>query len=102
MSAPPSSQSLSLAQFQAFVRLDPAGNVVSAKGDSEELAPVAAYAARLAELIGNMLGMEGFSSLECSFPKDRVFLHRERSGNLVALKVPADAEVGALRERFGV
>lgn len=102
MSAPPSSQSLSLAQFQAFVRLDPAGNVVSAKGDAEELAPVAAYAARLAELIGNMLGMEGFSALECSFPNDRVFLHRERSGNLVALKVPADAEVGALRERFGV
>jgi len=102
MSAPPSSQSLSLAQFRAFVRLDPAGNVVSAKGDAEELAPVAAYAARLAELIGNMLGMEGFSSLECSFPKDRVFLHRERSGNLVALKIPADAEVGALRERFGV
>jgi len=102
MNAPPSSRSLSLAQFQAFVRLDPAGNVVSAKGESEELAPVAAYAARLAELIGNMLGMEGFSSLECSFPKDRVFLHRERSGNLVALKLPADAEVGALRERFGV
>ncbi|MEI9938322.1 MAG: DUF4388 domain-containing protein [Pseudomonadota bacterium] len=102
MSAPPSSQSLSLAQFQAFVRLDPAGNVVSAKGDAEGLAPVAAYTARLAELIGNMLGMEGFSSLECSFPKDRVFLHRERSGNLVALRVPAEAEVGALRERFGV
>jgi hypothetical protein len=102
MSAPPSSQSLSLAQFHAFVRLDPTGNVVSAKGNAEELAPVAAYTARLAELIGNMLGMEGFSSLECGFPKDRVFLHRERSGNLVALKVPADAEVGALRERFGV
>jgi hypothetical protein len=104
MSAPPSSQSqsLSLAQFQAFVRLDPAGNVVSAKGEAEELAPVAAYAARLAELIGNMLGMEGFSSLECGFSKHRVFLHRERSGNLVALRVPADAEVGALRERFGV
>jgi hypothetical protein len=104
MNAPPSSQSqsLSLAQFQAFVRLDPAGNVVSAKGESEELAPVAAYTARLAELIGNMLGMEGFSSFECGFAKDRVFLHRERSGNLVALKVPADAEVGALRERFGI
>ena len=104
MNAPPSSQSrpLALGPFQAFVRLDPAGNVVSAKGDAEELAPVAAYTARLAELIGNMLGMEGFSSLECSFAKDRVFLHRERSGNLVALKVPAEAEVGPLRERFGV
>ena len=101
--APPSSSSsLSLAQFQAFVRLDTAGNVVSAKGESEDLAPVAAYTARLAELIGNMLGMEGFNSLECSFPKERVFLHRERSGNLVALKVPADAEVAALRERFGL
>jgi Domain of unknown function (DUF4388) len=100
--APPSSSSLSLAQFQAFVRLDAAGNIVSAKGESEELAPVAAYTARLAELIGNMLGMEGFSSLECSFPKEKVFLHRERSGNLVALKVPADAELAALRERFGL
>jgi uncharacterized protein DUF4388 len=102
MSAPPSSQSPSRAHFKAFVRLDPAGNVVSAKGEAEELAPVAAYTARLAELIGNMLGMEGFSSLECSFAKDRVFLHRERSGNLVALKVPAEADASALRERFGV
>jgi hypothetical protein len=102
MNAPPSSQSLSLAQFQAFVRLDTQGNVVSAKGDSEQLAPVAAYTARLAELIGNMLGMEGFTSLECSFSNERVFLHRERSGNLVALKVPIEAEVGPLRERFGV
>jgi len=102
MNAPPSSRSLSLAQCRAFVRLDQAGNIVSAKGEAEELAPVAAYAARLAELIGNMLGMDGFSSLECGFPKDRMFLHRERSGNLVALKLPADAEVGALRERFGL
>jgi hypothetical protein len=102
MNAPPSSQSLSLAQFQAFVRLDVQGNVVSAKGDAEQLAPVAAYTARLAELIGNMLGMEGFASLECTFPNERVFLHRERSGNLVALKVPSDAEVGPLRERFGI
>jgi hypothetical protein len=102
MNAPPSSQSLSLAQFQAFVRLDPQGNVVSAKGDSEQLAPVAAYSARLAELIGNMLGMEGFAALECSFASERVFLHRERSGNLVALKVPIDAEVAPLRERFGI
>ena len=102
MNAPPSSQSLSLAQFQAFVRLDPQGNIVSAKGESEELAPIAAYSARLAELIGNMLGMEGFTSLECSFPSERVFLHRERSGNLVALKMPLDAEAGPLRERFGV
>jgi len=101
-SSPPSSQSLSLAQFQAFVRLDPQGNVVSGKGEAEELAPIAAYTARLAELIGNMLGMEGFASLECSFPSERVFLHRERSGNLVALKVPLETEVGPLRERFGI
>ena len=102
MNAPPSSRSLSLAQFQAFVRLDTQGHVVSAKGDAEQLAPVAAYTARLAELIGNMLGMEGFASLECSFSHERVFLHRERSGNLVALKLPVDAEVSALRERFGI
>ena len=102
MNAPPSSQSLSLAQFQAFVRLDVQGNVVSAKGDAEQLAPVAAYTARLAELIGNMLGMEGFASLECTSARERVFLHRERSGNLVALKMPLETEAGPLRERFGI
>ncbi len=103
MSAPPEFTTTLARAISGLRSARPGGQHRQRKrGLGRARSPVAAYTARLAELIGNMLGMEGFSSLECSFPKDRVFLHRERSGNLVALKVPADAEVGALRERFGV
>ncbi|HEY2407362.1 MAG TPA: DUF4388 domain-containing protein [Polyangiaceae bacterium] len=99
MSAPPS---LSFANFAAVVRLDPNGNVLNAKGQAEELAPVVAYSARLSELVGNMLGMEGFVALECLFGDERLLMHRERTGNLVALKARVDQDLSAVRELFGI
>jgi hypothetical protein len=99
MSAP---QSISFNNFSAVVRLDPQGNVLNSKGQSEELAPIAAYGARLAELVGGMLGMEGFQALECAFREERILVHRERTGNLVALKARADQDLSAVRELFGI
>lgn len=99
MSVPPNS---SFANFLAVVRMDPNGNVLTAKGDTEELAPIAAYAARLADLVGDMLGMESLVALECAFTDERLMLHRERSGNLVALKARPDQDLAAVRELFGI
>jgi hypothetical protein len=99
MSAPPNS---SFANFPAVVRLDPNGNVLTAKGNTEELAPVAAYAARLADLVGNLLGLEGLVALECVFADERLIMHRERTGNLIALKARPDQDLSALRELFGI
>jgi hypothetical protein len=93
---------LSFANFAAVVRLDPNGNVLNAKGQAEELAPVVAYSARLSELVGNMLGMEGFVALECLFGDERLLMHRERTGNLVALKARVDQDLSAVRELFGI
>jgi len=98
MSAPPNS---SFANFPAMVRLDPNGNVLASKGNTEDLAPVAAYAARLADLVGNLLGMESLVALECVFSGERLIMHRERTGNLVALKARPDQDLSAVRELFG-
>jgi hypothetical protein len=91
-----------LAQVRAAVRIDPAGNVVSAKGEAAELSQVAAYAARLAELIGDGLGMQGLVSVEVAQQHTRTLIYKEKSGNTFALSAAADADLTQVRERLGL
>jgi hypothetical protein len=91
-----------LAQVRAAVRIDPAGNVVSAKGDTSELAQVASYAARLAELIGDGLGMQGLLSVEVAQYQSRTLIYKEKSGNTFALNAAVDADLSQVRERLGL
>jgi hypothetical protein len=96
-SAPPM-----LAQVRAAVRLDQVGNVVSSKGDATELSQVAAYAARLAELIGDGLGMQGLVSVEVVQHHSRTLIYKEKSGNTFALSAAPDADLSQVRERLGL
>jgi hypothetical protein len=91
-----------LAQVRAAVRIDPAGNVVSSKGDAAELTQVAAYAARLAELVGDGLGMQGLVSVEVAQQRSRTIIHKEKSGNTFALSASPDADLSHVRERLGL
>jgi hypothetical protein len=91
-----------LAQVRAAVRLDPSGNVVSSKGDAAALSQVAAYAARLAELVGDGLGMLGLVSVEVTQQKSRTLIYREKSGNTFALSAAPDADLSQVRERLGL
>jgi predicted regulator of Ras-like GTPase activity (Roadblock/LC7/MglB family) len=91
-----------LAQVRAAVRIDPAGNVVSAKGDASELSQVAAYAARLAELVGDGLGMQGLVSVEVTQQRTRTLIYKEKSGNTFALSAAPDADLSQVRERLGL
>jgi Domain of unknown function (DUF4388) len=91
-----------LAQVRAAVRIDQAGNVVSAKGAAEDLTQVAAYAARLAELIGDGLGMQGLVSVEVVQHNSRTLIYREKSGNTFALRAAPDADLSQVRERLGL
>ena len=88
--------------MRAAVRLDPAGNVVSAKGDATELSQVAAYAARLAELVGDGLGMQGLVSVEVTQQHSRTLIYKEKSGNTFALSAAIDADLSQVRERLGL
>jgi predicted regulator of Ras-like GTPase activity (Roadblock/LC7/MglB family) len=91
-----------LAQVRAAVRIDPNGNVVSAKGDASELSQVAAYAARLAELVGDGLGMQGLLSVEVTQQRSRTLIYKEKSGNTFALSASPEADLSQVRERLGL
>lgn len=92
-----------LAQVRAAVRIDPAGNVLSSKGEAvAELAQVAAYAARLAELVGDGLGMRGLLSVEVTQQRSRTIIYKEKTGNTFALSASPDADLSQVRERLGL
>jgi hypothetical protein len=91
-----------LAQVRAAVRIDPAGNVVSSKGEATELAQVAAYAARLAELVGDGLGMRGLVSVEVMQERSRTIIYKEKTGNTFALSASPEADLSQVRERLGL
>lgn len=91
-----------LAQVRAAVRLDQNGNVVSSKGDAAGLSQMAAYAARLAELVGDGLGMLGLVSVEVTQDRSRTLIYREKSGNTFALTAAPDADLSQVRERLGL
>jgi hypothetical protein len=91
-----------LAQVRAAVRIDASGNVVSSKGAADELSQVAAYASRLAELIGDGLGMSGLRSIEVLQPSTRTLICKEKSGTTLALTASPDADLSQVRERLGL
>lgn len=91
-----------LAQVRAAVRLDQTGNVVSAKGATEELAEVVAYSTRLAELVGDGLGMQGLLSIEVIHRRSRTLICKEKNGNTLALSAALDADLTQVRERLGL
>jgi hypothetical protein len=84
---------------QTFVRLDAAGVQISGRGNTEELAQVASYAARLSELIGDALGMSGFAGLEATHEGGRYLLHAEGQG-LVAISASLSADLGPIRRKL--
>jgi hypothetical protein len=87
---------------QAFIRLDPTGKALATRGDAEELEAVASYTVRLAEIVGEALGLERFVALEAAESTRRWFFHRDKAGNLLALRAGVDGEFSALRQRIGL
>ncbi|HTB76559.1 MAG TPA: DUF4388 domain-containing protein [Polyangiaceae bacterium] len=86
--------------FQLFLRMNRDGVVLASHGSSQEFADIAAYALRLAQLIGDGLGIERFVAMECTFKEGRCFLVLEDSGELVALKPRTNTDASSLRELF--
>jgi hypothetical protein len=76
------------------------GTVIEAV--DEDLADAVAYAGRLAGLIGELLGLDGFQALECASKEERVVVYVEEEGGLVAGRISAAADISLLRERLGL
>jgi hypothetical protein len=99
-------------ELAAMIRVAGDGVVVTNKGGSEDLAGVVAYTHRLVELVGDLLGLEGFRALECVFRMpdgtsggkgaDRCLLFTEANGDTVLVRPRAEGDLQALRERLGL
>jgi hypothetical protein len=85
-----------------FLRIDAQGAVVSSHGAGEDFAELVAYACRLVEVVGDLLGMDEFQALEYACGDGRCFFHREPNGDTVAVKSADAHTIGQLRERFGL
>jgi hypothetical protein len=91
-----------MAEFSVMLRLGSNGSILKNKGGSEELAGATAYAHRLAELAGDLLGLDSFSAMECIFREGRCLIFAEPNGDTVALRPYPDANIQALRESLGL
>jgi hypothetical protein len=90
------------ADFPVMVRLSAAGAVIRNKGGTEDLAEAAAYVHRLAQLAGELLGLEELVAVECISEQGRYLLFTEGDGEIVLLRPRPDLNVQALRERLGL
>jgi len=101
-SAPQSGQTLGGSGIERAVRLESDGKVLSTRGDAEDLAAMTAYTMRLANLIGEQLGMEELRAVEAVSATQRRLLYVEKNGNLIGLEAAVDTDLTALREKLGV
>jgi hypothetical protein len=90
------------AEFPVTLRLAPGGAVLTSKGADEELAGVVAYAHRLGQLAGELLGIDPFVAMECTFSEGRMLLFEEENGETVALCPRTESNLQPLRDKLGL
>ncbi len=88
--------------FPVAMRLNLSGGVVTNRGGTEELAETVAYAQRLMQLAGDLLGIDDFIALECTFTSGRCVIFMEENGDIVALRPRPEANLQPLREKLGL
>ena len=90
-------------EARAAVRLSPDGQVRATRGDAEALVAMAAYAARLGEVVGELLGADGFRALECTYKRGGgCFVFRDARGDLMAVEPAEGVDLSAIRRRLGL
>jgi hypothetical protein len=80
-----------------LLRLDADGNVLENRGAPEELGGVISYAARLAQLIGEALGIEELEAIECVYKEQRCVTFASNDAELTSVLAPLHSDLSALR-----
>jgi hypothetical protein len=83
------------------VRLDAKGHVLTGRGDTESLAPTAAYARRLASLVAEDLGLDRFHALDARMGSKRLLVFVDGE-DVVAMEPEEGANVEPLLARLGL
>jgi hypothetical protein len=87
--------------FEHAVRLDAQGEVLTGHGDTEALAGLAAYAVRLGDLIGEIMGMDKLAAIEGGLRSGkRCLIFRDERGDIVALRPAVHVDLTPLKTRL--
>lgn len=90
-------------RVHSAVRLDAQGNALTSKGaGAEELGDAVALSVRLARLAGESLGLDRLLAIEATSSTQRTLVILEKAGTMVAVRAPVDADLSAVRERYGM
>lgn len=82
------------------IRVENAPVTVSTQSSADS--SVAAYAVRLADLIGDDLGLGGVLALEVELGTSHVFAQRDQAGRTITMSAANDGEAAPLREQLGL
>jgi hypothetical protein len=88
--------------YQLFLRMNRDGAVVDSHGSTQAFADIVAYSLQLSRLVGDQLGLEKFTAMECTFTNDRCFIVLQDDAEVVALEPHASVDSGSLRELLGL
>ena len=86
----------------ALVRLSPDGEVLERQGPEDGLGDVVAYTAQLTDLVGDLLGLSAFESVELTFTQGKCVVARQEDRALVAATGDARMTLEGLRQRLGL
>jgi hypothetical protein len=86
--------------FHHAVRLDPQGSVQSGHGRKDELAALAAYACRMGDLVGELMGLGKLRALEARLHEGRCLIFRGHSGAIVAVKPKPEVDLTRLKHQL--
>lgn len=88
-------------QIARSVRLERNGNIIESHGSLQDFPDAAAYVVRLAELIGEGLGLENFEALECSSSGHTMLAYLD-GDTIMALEGTPGSEIAAHRIKAGL
>jgi hypothetical protein len=86
------------------MRLSAAGELIERRGDGdgEGFSEVVAYTARITDLVGEILGLEHFASVELTFRDSKCVLARQPDHTLLAIRGDARGSIEGLRLKVGL
>jgi hypothetical protein len=87
--------------FEHAVRIDAQGDVLTGHGNTEELAGLAAYAFRVGDLIGEIMGMDKLHAIDGVLRDGkRCLIFRDERNDIVALRPHANVDLTPLKARL--
>lgn len=83
--------------MRTAVRMDEAGNVLTTRGDVDELIKTARRLKSTLESLGSALGLENFRAFECVLSDRQLIVYRDTRASSITLEMAPDANMEAVR-----